>query len=89
MISHIYVIQSQSSGKIYIGQTNNIELGLKRHNGLLPHKKSSFTYINKGPWKLMYKEEYPSCSMALKREKQLKNRQGREYLKDLIRNTGA
>lgn len=44
--------------------------------------KSKYT-SGKGPWVLVYQEEYETRSEAMKREKQLK-RQNRKYLEWLI-----
>jgi len=76
-----YVIKSETTDKIYIGHTDNLDNRLKRHNNLLPHKRSSFTYKNKGPWILIYKEEFKSRQEAQKREKYLKTSRGREFIK--------
>jgi putative endonuclease len=81
---YVYVIKCAKSGKIYIGQTNNISNRLKRHNLKLPIKKKSYTFINKGPWKLVYKENFQSRKEAKAREKQLKSYKGREYIKSII-----
>ncbi|MBI2593495.1 GIY-YIG nuclease family protein [Candidatus Daviesbacteria bacterium] len=78
---YVYVIKSESSGKIYIGQSNDLDLRFKRHNGKLPAKSGSYTKINKGPWKLVYKEEYATREDAVIREKYLKSHRGRDWLK--------
>ena len=39
---------------------------------------------NKGPWELIYKEEYPNRSLAMKQEKFLKSGKGREFLKQQL-----
>ena len=80
----VYVIQSQLSGKIYIGQPDEIEKRLKRHNRQFPTKQTSFTSKNKGPWKLIYQEVFPTRQEAMKREKELKSYQGRKYIKKII-----
>ncbi len=80
----VYVIQSQLNGKIYIGQTYEIEKRLKRHNRQLLTKQTSFTSKNKGPWKLIYQEVFPTRKEAMKREKELKSYQGRKYIKKII-----
>lgn len=80
----VYVIRSQSTGKIYIGQTLDLTKRLARHNGFLPVKKTSFTARNKGPWMIVYKKNYDSRKEALKREKYLKSHHGRNYLKELL-----
>ncbi|MBI4058612.1 GIY-YIG nuclease family protein [Candidatus Gottesmanbacteria bacterium] len=58
---------------MYIGQTNNLEQKLKRHNGVLPCKSRSFTKINKGKWGVVYKETANSRQEAFHREKELKS----------------
>ncbi|GAF95603.1 unnamed protein product [marine sediment metagenome] len=79
-----YAIKSKSTGKIYIGHTSNFKLRLKRHNKILPIKKKSYTYKNKGPWKLVYKEKFKTRKEAIKREKELKSFKGREFIRKLI-----
>ena len=83
---YVYVIKNSQNGKIYIGQTSNLEKRLKRHNGQLSTKRKSFTHKNKGSgeWILVYKEEFEERKDALKREKELKSFQGRKFLRDKI-----
>jgi len=80
-----YAIKSETSGKIYIGSTDDLEARLKRHNNLLPHKKSSYTYKNVGPWRLIYQEEFPTRKEATVKEKQLKSAKGRKFIKTIER----
>jgi len=82
----VYVITSETSGKIYIGQTIDIIKRLKQHNSKGDDHLSRFTKQNKGPWRLVYKEEYQTRKEALKREKQLKSFKGREFVKNIIKN---
>ena len=77
---HIYVIKSQTSGKIYIGQTENLEKRLRQHNDK-EFDKRSYTKLNKGPWIITHKENYKTRGEALKREKYLKSHHGRDFLK--------
>ena len=60
---------------IYIGQTNNVELRLIRHNEGLVRSTASYR-----PWKILFTEEYVSRSEAMTREKQLKSGKGREFI---------
>jgi len=82
----VYAIISESTDKIYIGQTIDLVVRLEQHNNVEKHL-SQFTSQNKGPWKLIYKEEYKTRGEALKREKQLKSYRGREFIRNLIKNT--
>jgi putative endonuclease len=76
---YVYVIRSKSSGKLYTGQTADLDSRLKAHNlGFSPFTK------NKGPWEVIYSEEYLSRSEAMNREKFLKSGKGREFLKSII-----
>ena len=79
MKHYVYVIRSVSSGRFYTGQTNNLENRFFAHNnGLSPYTKG------KGPWILVYSEEFDSRSEAMIREKFLKTGKGREFLKGEI-----
>jgi putative endonuclease len=80
---YTYTLKSKLTGKIYIGQTENLNLRLKRHNQKLKSKNRSYTKINKGPWQLIYKEEFKTRKEAIKREKELKSAQGRKFIKSL------
>lgn len=80
----VYAIFSQSSGKIYIGQSRDLDTRLKQHNAADATNLGRFTKQNKGPWKLIHKEEFETRSEALIREKQLKSYKGREFVKNLI-----
>lgn len=84
---NVYVLQNSVSKKIYIGQTNDLETRVKRHNGLLPNKQNSYTAINKGlgSWVVIYKEEYDSRQEVLKRENYLKSHAGRDWLKKMLK----
>ena len=73
----VYVLHSATSDKIYIGYTTDIENRLLSHNKLAT---KGWT-IKFRPWKLIYSEEFTSKSEAMKREKELKSHQGREYIR--------
>jgi len=83
---YVYVIRN-NKGKIYIGQTANLEKRLLRHNGVLVSKIRSYTMINKGKWTIIYKEDYLTRKEALNREKQLKSHMGRDWIRNNL--TGA
>jgi putative endonuclease len=78
---YVYVIYNEQHKKIYIGQTNNIERRVIEHN---LHRIKGYTARFKGEWRLILKESFTTRSEALRREKQLKEHQGREYIKQYI-----
>lgn len=79
-----YVLKSEFDGKIYIGQTDNLEMRLRRHNGTFPTNKRSYTKRNKGPWIVVYHEEFETRNEAIKREKYLKSHRGRDWLRTFL-----
>ena len=82
---YVYALQNKQRGKIYIGQTENLQERLARHNKELPSKKSSFTSKMSGSWEIVYSEECVTRKEAMKREKELKSFRGREFVKNQIR----
>jgi putative endonuclease len=80
----IYALWNEANNKIYIGQTNNIEIRLQQHQKKF--KKGSYTASVNGDWKLVYQEEKESRIDALARERQLKSCKGRQFVRDLIKN---
>ncbi|MCZ6701244.1 MAG: GIY-YIG nuclease family protein [bacterium] len=77
----IYVLQSSSTGKVYIGQTSDLPRRLKQHNDP-DWGRRRFTKKDRGPWRLVHSEEYSTRSDAMRREKALKSGQGRQWLHD-------
>ena len=77
----VYVLYSKDFDKIYIGFTSDLEQRILSHNEL---GKKGWT-IKFRPWQLIYKEEYPEKSNAMKREKQLKTATGRNFIWSIIK----
>ena len=75
----VYILQSETSGHYYVGQTYNLAGRLARHN-------TGRTGANRGrgPWRLVYSEEYPTRQAAMARERQIKAHKRRAYLAALI-----
>ena len=76
----MYILQSEKDGRYYIGSTDNIEERVRRHN-----KGYSRYTKGKGPFKLVYKEDYNTRSEAKKREYYLKSLKSRIALEKLIK----
>ncbi|MBL7209887.1 MAG: GIY-YIG nuclease family protein [Dehalococcoidia bacterium] len=72
----VYVLQSDSTGKFYVGQTRNLERRFFEHRqGLARYTRG------RGPWHLSYKEEHHTRAAVMQRERFLKSGQGREWLR--------
>ncbi|HCL47520.1 TPA: endonuclease [Patescibacteria group bacterium] len=78
----IYAIYNRDHDRIYIGQTEDIIQRLKLHQDKSFQK--SYTANFSGEWKLIYAEEAKNRQAALKREKQLKSYQGRQFVRGFI-----
>lgn len=76
---YTYIIQSESTGKLYIGQTNNIRARINKHNS-----DKNFSTKNKGPWTLLFSKEFDTRSVAMLFEKKLKSYKNSNYIIDLI-----
>jgi putative endonuclease len=75
----VYVLRSRSCGRLYIGSTSNLERRIQQHNENLATATK-----NRGPWRLIYQESYPSRGEAMRREKYFKTGKGRDELSRLM-----
>jgi putative endonuclease len=78
-VYYLYVLQSESTGRFYVGHTRDLAERLQRHD----HGRSLFTK-SKGPFRLVYLEKYGSRSEAAKREAEIKAKKSRPYIEQLI-----
>jgi putative endonuclease len=75
----VYVLRSEATGRHYVGHTSDLTQRLGQHNnGITKSTK------NRGPWKLIYQESFPTKWDAMQRERFLKTGQGRAELKRLL-----
>jgi putative endonuclease len=79
MSYHVYILQSDSDGSYYVGSTQDLNERLQRHN----EGRSKYTKA-KRPWQLVFHEEYPDRSSAVKRELQIKSRKNRKFIERLV-----
>ena len=79
----VYVIRSETAGKIYIGHTQDLEKRLREHNDPACFS-SKFTKRFPGPWVLVYSESYGTRSEAFRRERWLKTGSGRGFLRSQL-----
>ena len=79
MTYFVYIIESLKDGSYYVGSTQNLTERIERHN----QGRSTYTKP-KRPWKLVYTEEHPHRSSAMKREKKVKSKKSKEFIEQLI-----
>ena len=75
----VYIIESEVNGSYYIGQTNNLEERLRRHN--LLRNRSTKSYA---PWKLLHSQVYETRSEAMKVKSYLKKLKKRSLVQKWI-----
>ena len=73
---YVYILISLKDNKRYFGFTENIERRIFEHNaGLVKSTK------NRRPLRILHTEEFESKAEALKREKELKKKKGKDSFK--------
>lgn len=75
----VYILQSISSGRYYVGHTDDLMRRLSEHNTGM----TKYTQRDK-PWKVVYTEQYATRSEAMKREHEIKKKKSRKYIEKLI-----
>ena len=78
---YVYILQSQTSGRYYCGQTSDLKRRLCQHNDP-NYKLTKTTKRFSGPWELVWYEEHKSRSSAMKRERQIKKRGIKRFLEE-------
>ena len=63
-----------------MGSTQDLSERMERHN----QGRSKYTNA-KRPWELVYFEEHPDRSSAIKRENEIKRRKSKDYIESLVR----
>ncbi|OGY20947.1 MAG: hypothetical protein A2126_02785 [Candidatus Woykebacteria bacterium GWB1_45_5] len=76
---YLYVLKNESTGRYYIGSTNNLERRLQEHR----KGKTRTTRVLK-TYSLAYKEEFETEQEARFREKKLKSYKSKRYIDWLI-----
>ena len=79
----VYILESLSTGRYYIGQSKDIIGRLKRHNA--GYEAST---RGKGPWQLRWHREFESRSEAYREERRLKNLKSRRRIKVYVSDHG-
>lgn len=76
----MYILFSPKLDKYYVGSSNNPDRRLLNEHNL---DKSKFTKLGI-PWKLMFKQYYPSVTIARKVEYRIKQLKSRKIIERII-----
>ena len=78
-VYYLYILQSETTGRFYTGQAQDVSERLSYHNA-----NYSKSLRNRGPWRLVYTEQYKTRSEALLRERQIKSWKDRRMIEKLL-----
>ncbi|MGB4847895.1 MAG: GIY-YIG nuclease family protein [Saprospiraceae bacterium] len=76
----VYVLYSEKHDKIYVGYTSDLINRFLSHNELA---KKGWT-IRFRPWEIVHKEVFETKVEAMRREKELKGGQGRQWIRQIL-----
>jgi len=82
----VYVLQNPK-GHSYVGQTDDLRTRVASHNRT-DKISGKFTRKN-GPWTLVWSEEHPHRSSAMRRECEIKNWKSARLIRDRLVHTKA
>ncbi len=80
----MYVIRSQSSSRLYIGHTDNLNRRVVEHNS-----NKSFSTKNRGPWSMIGRLLCKTRSGAMKLEAKLKRMKRPDRVIRYLENNGG
>ncbi len=75
----VYILQSMKDFSFYVGQSNDLDYRVSKHNDGFSKYTSS-----KIPWRLVYFEMFETRKEALQREKEIKRMKSNKYILQLI-----
>ena len=75
----VYILQSLSSGRYYIGFTDHLIRRFHQHQA-----GASLATRGRGPWWLPYYEIYPTRIEAVRREQELKRKKNADSIRRII-----
>jgi putative endonuclease len=67
-MAFVYILQSESTQRFYIGSTNDLQRRLSEHA-----RDHSLATRGRGPWILVHQENHPTLASARQRERAIKN----------------
>ncbi len=80
MSYYTYILRSVSTGRFYVGHSANLAKRIAEHNN---NRTSAIK--NRGPWELIYSEEFSSRAEASRRERQIKRMKSHRWIEQLAR----
>jgi putative endonuclease len=79
MVWYVYVLRSRRTGRFYLGSSKDPTRRLAQHN-----RGKTVSTRGRGPWDMVYCEEYSTRAQASGRERRLKQMKSNRRLEELI-----
>ena len=75
----LYILQSDSSGRFYVGSTDDLDRRVSEHQ-----RGKNLATRGRGPWKLVHDEKFDTLSEARRRESEIKRWKSAKLIQALI-----
>jgi putative endonuclease len=83
-MAFLYILQSETTRRFYIGSTNDLGRRLQEHG-----RGHSLATRGRGPWKLIYQEQFESLVEARYRELEIKKWKSARMIQALIESSAG
>jgi putative endonuclease len=78
MAFYVYILQSEATGRYYIGQTQDLQERIAHHRA-----NYSKALKEPGTWALVYSEKFETRGEAVRRERYIKRQKDRRFIEAL------
>ena len=78
-MAFVYILQSQSSGRYYVGSTSDLDRRPSEH-----HRNHTPSTRGRGPWTLVHREPFSTLLDARRRELEIKRWKSSKLLRELV-----
>jgi putative endonuclease len=75
----VYILESQTNKRFYIGSALDADLRLAEHQ-----RGQTLSTRGRGPWVMVYREEFATTAEARRRERQIKSWKSHRSIQELI-----
>ncbi len=78
-VASLYILQSEATARYYVGSTNELDRRLAEHE-----RGHSLATRGRGPWRLVYRQEFETLAEARRREFEIKQWKSAKMIRALI-----
>jgi len=81
-MASVYILQSETTGRFYVGSTPELQRRLAEH-----FRGHALATRDRGPWKLVYQEQFEALTDARRRELEIKRWKSASMIRALIKSS--